>query len=144
MDRFTIRKLCEKDLQNGLLETLNELSPTSEIRQEIALIVFRRLQSNPNCLTIVAELNRRVVGTATLWINDHFIHNGGCSGQIEDVAVRSNTQSRGIGQALVQHLLKYAVDAGCYKTTLFCNDFVASFYSKLGFKNETNGMCLRH
>ena len=139
-----VRPLLEADLGNGFLEALDALRPASDLAPERALEVFRRLDRNPDCVVAVAEVDGRIAGAATLLIEHKFINRGGVAGHIEDVAVATGQQSRGIGSALIRYLLARAEAAGCYKTTLDCADGVMPFYQRLGFRRRSNGMDFRH
>jgi glucosamine-phosphate N-acetyltransferase len=87
---------------------------------------------------VIAVENGKVVGTASLLVERKFLHKGGRAGHIEDVAVHPNYQRRGIGKALVMHLVEEARKRGCYKVILDCKDELAVFYEKCGFKR---GQC---
>ena len=139
-----VRPLREDDLTNGFLETLDALRPASDLAQQRAAEVFRRLDGNPDCVVAVAEAGGRVVGAATLLIEHKFINQAGRAGHIEDVAVAADRQGRGIGGALIRYLLARAAEAGCYKTILDCADGVVPFYEQLGFRRRTIGMDFRH
>ena len=144
MTPVTVRPLREDDLTNGFLETLDALRPASDLAPARAAEVFRRLDRNPDCVVAVAEVDGCVVGTATLLIEHKFINQAGMAGHIEDVAVATGQQGRGIGHALIRYLLARAAEAGCYKTILDCADDVVPFYERLGFRRRTNGMDFRH
>ena len=120
------------------------MRPASGLAPERAREVFRRLESNSDCVVAVAEVGGRIVGAATLLVEHKFINQAGRAGHIEDVAVAGEQQGRGIGRALVRYLLKRAAEAGCYKTILDCADDVMPFYEGLGFRRSTNGMDFRH
>ena len=139
-----VRPLREADLGNGFLEALDALRPASGLAPERALEVFRRLDRNPDCVVAVAEVDGRIAGAATLLIEHKFINQGGVAGHIEDVAVATGQEGRGIGSALIRYLLARAEAAGCYKTTLDCADGVMPFYQRLGFRRRSNGMDFRH
>lgn len=139
-----IRILKKEDLQNGFLRTLDSLRQTSSIDKKKAEDIFERINSNPNHIIVVAELDGKVVGATTLLIEQKFIHNGGLVGHIEDVVVDKNFQGQKIGAKIMNYLLNVAKEAGCYKTILDCTDDVKPFYEKLGFKNVANELRFDH
>lgn len=140
-----IRILKKEDLQNGFLKTLDSLRQTSSsIDKKKAEDIFERINSNPNHIIVVAELDGKVVGATTLLIEQKFIHNGGLVGHIEDVVVDKNFQGQKIGAKIMNYLLNVAKEAGCYKTILDCTDDVKIFYEKLGFKNVANELRFDH
>src|SRR5580700_3686865 len=99
-----IRALQPSDFSNGFLETLGNLSPVDLTPEEASEIWDRR--SAAGIRTVVAEVDARVVGTASLIVEQKFIHHGGLVGHIEDVAVHPDFGRRGIGKAVVEHLMQ--------------------------------------
>ena len=92
----------------------------------------------------MADDNGKIVGSATLLIEQKFIHNGGHVGHIEDVVVSKEFEGRGIGIKLVTSLLEKADTMNCYKTILDCKDELIPFYERIGFKQESNQMRYNH
>lgn len=144
MNNITIRKLQKEDLWNGFLHTLDSLRQASNTDKKIIEKTFKKINSNPDHLIIVALIDGKVVGATTLWIETKFIHNGGKVGHIEDVVVDKEYQKNGIGEKMINYLLRYAKDQGCYKTILDCVDDVKPFYEKLGFKHNSNALRFDH
>jgi glucosamine-phosphate N-acetyltransferase len=135
-----VRKLKEEDFSNGFLETLSNLSEVGKIKYEIdvAKEIFNRINNEENYKIIVAEdkATNQIIGTATLLIEQKFIHSGGKAGHIEDVATRHGYEGKGIGRKIIEELIKIAKESKCYKVTLDCDEKVAGFYEKLGFKKH--------
>ncbi len=144
MNEPIIRELKEEDLWNGFLTTLDSLRQTSDISKSVAEKVFEKINSNPNHIIAVAELDEKIVGSMTLLIEPKFIHKGGLVGHIEDVAVDKNFQGQKIGEKIMKYLLEFAKNKGCYKTILDCTDDVKPFYEKLGFKHAANELRFDH
>lgn len=144
MNDITIRKLQKEDLWNGFLHTLDSLRQASNTDKKIIEKTFEKINSNPDHLIIVALIDGKVVGATTLLIETKFIHNGGKVGHIEDVVVDKEYQKNGIGEKMINYLLRYAKDQGCYKTILDCVDDVKPFYEKLGFKHNSNALRFDH
>src|SRR6516225_653278 len=112
----TVREMYGFDLSLDFLDTLASLAEVN-LTVEKAKDVFRdRLRKGIR--TYVARIDDRIVGTASLLIEEKFIHEGGCSGHIEDVAVHPEYQKQGVGAALVRYLIEQARAAGCYKVIL--------------------------
>lgn len=144
MNNITIRKLQKEDLDNGFLHTLDSLRQASNTDKKIIEKTFEKINSNPDHLIIVALIDGKVVGATTLLIETKFIHNGGKVGHIEDVVVDKEYQKKGIGEKMINYLLRYAKEQGCYKTILDCVDDVKPFYEKLGFKHNANALRFDH
>lgn len=144
MSQPTIRKLEKEDFQKGFLNSLDTLREASNISKEKALEIFNLIQSNPNHIIVVAEINDRIVGSTTLLIEPKFIHQGGFVGHIEDVVVSKEFQGNQIGEKIVKYVLELAKKHNCYKTILNCSDEVKQFYEKIGFKYHSNEFRFDH
>jgi glucosamine-phosphate N-acetyltransferase len=139
-----IRKLQEKDLFNGFLESLDSLRKASDLKPKKAKIIFKKMRSIPDHVIYVAVRDSKIIGAATIFVEQKFIHQGGKVGHIEDVVVNKEHQGEGIGLKLIKALIQYAEKKGCYKTVLDCTDEVMPFYKKLGFKHFSNSMRIDH
>ena len=144
MSEPIIRELRKEDLGNGFLTTLDSLRQTSDIDKNNAEEIFEKINSNPDHIIAVAELDGKIVGATTLLIEPKFIHKGGLVGHIEDVVVNKNFQGQKIGEKIMKYLLEFAKNRGCYKTILDCTDDVKPFYEKLGFKHIANELRFDH
>jgi len=144
MSEPIIRELRKEDIQNGFLTSLDSLRKASDIDNDKAIRIFEKINSNPDHIIAVAELDGRIVGSTTLLIEQKFIHDGGIIGHIEDVAVSKDFQGQKIGEKLMKYLLEIAKSRDCYKTILDCTDDVKPFYEKLGFKQIANELRFDH
>lgn len=139
MASFLVRRIKEADFENGFFETLSNLTTVGDIRiNERRRKIINRILGDPNYIIIVAEdqENHTIIGTATLLIEQKFIHNGGKVGHIEDVATRAGYEGMGVGKKIIQRLIEISRDLQCYKIILDCDDKVIGFYEKLGFKKR--------
>lgn len=139
MTAIEIRELVRDDLGHGFLESLAALTRV-DLTPEQARAVFDRRPSNQ--FTFVALADGRVIGTASLFIDQKFIHGGGRVGHIEDVAVATDFQRRGIGTELVKFASERARADGCYKVILHCAAALSAFYARIGFRDCNIGMRL--
>ena len=144
MDKLIIRKLKIDDLKSGFLESLESLRTTKDIDESLANEIFERINSNPDHIIMVAELDGKIVGSTTLLIEQKFIHKGGKVGHIEDVVVDRKFQGQKIGQKIIQKVLETSRECGCYKTILDCNDEIRPFYEKMKFFKSGNEMRFNH
>src|SRR5579872_7500861 len=113
-----IRKLQEKDLFNGFLESLDSLRKASDLSPKKAKTIFKKMRLVPDHIIYVAVLDSKIIGAATIFVEQKFIHKGGKVGHIEDVVVSKEHQGEGIGLKLIKALIRYAEKKGCYKTVL--------------------------
>jgi glucosamine-phosphate N-acetyltransferase len=137
-----VREMYGFDLTQDFLDTVGSLAPAN-LTLDQAKIVFRE-RLRKGIRTFVACLDNRIVGTASLFTEEKFIHQGGRSGHIEDVAVHKDFQKHGVGAALVRHVVEQARADKCYKVILNCREETAAFYEKLGFRRHDIGMRLDH
>jgi glucosamine-phosphate N-acetyltransferase len=144
MSNITIKELQKEDLWNGFLTTLDSLRQASNIEKNTAEEIYDKIENNPDHIIVVALIDAKVVGAATLLLESKFIHNGGIVGHIEDVVVDKNYQGQKIGEKIIRHLLEVAKIKGCYKTILDCVDEVKPFYEKIGFTHNANALRFDH
>lgn len=144
MINIKIRRLNENDLFCGFLTSLDSLKNASNLKPEKVNEIFKKIESSENQIVFVAVVDSKVVGTATLLLEQKFIHNGTNVGHIEDVAIHKNYQNQGIGKKLIKKILEFSANQDCYKTVLDCNDDVLPFYEKIGFKPHLKGMRFDH
>jgi glucosamine-phosphate N-acetyltransferase len=144
MNNITIKEIQKEDLWNGFLTTLDSLRQTSNIEKKAAEKIYDKIKNNPDHIIVVALIDKKVVGTATLLLELKFIHNGGIVGHIEDVVVDKKYQGQKIGEKIIKYLLNVAKTKGCYKTILDCVDDVKPFYEKIGFKHNANALRFDH
>jgi len=144
MSEPIIRELKKEDMWNGFLKSLDSLKLASDIDKTKAEEVFDKINSNPDYIIAVAEIEGKIVGSTTLLIESKFIHQGGLVGHIEDVSVDKDFQGKKIGEKIMKYLLEVSKNRGCYKTILNCTDDVKRFYEKLGFKQVANELRIDH
>ena len=134
---IAIRKLNKEDFHKGFFECLFDL-----FSQEVGLTpleaeeILSRVCSNPAYCFFVAELEGKIVGAATLLIEQKFVLKGAKFGHLEDVAVREEYRRCGIGRSLVEALSAEAEREGCHMVRLDCTEGKRAFYEKCGFKKE--------
>jgi glucosamine-phosphate N-acetyltransferase len=135
-----VRELTVADLGRGFLEALASLSVVGLTPEEAVPFFHERLAAGIR--TYVARADNEVLGTASLLVERKFIHSGGLVGHIEDVAVRRDLQRKGLGTALMRHVVEEARRLGCYKVILDCADDRVGFYTRLGFRWHENSLRL--
>ena len=147
VDIASIRELVLDDVDNGFLETLDNLLPgTSSLDTSNARTLLAEIRSNPLHRIFVAAIPQRqgsrevVVGTTTLLVEPKFIFNGGRVGHIEDVSIRRGYENMGLGRRLVSYATQVAKKMGCVKIVLDCSEETMPFYEKLGYSYQDNCM----
>lgn len=64
---------------------------------------------------------KRIIATATLFVERKFLRNAGLVGHIEDVSVDASRRGKNLGKRVIMALTEIAEKVGCYKTILDCN-----------------------
>ena len=87
------------------------------------------------------EYEGRVIGTATILVENKLLHYGSCVGHIEDVVVDKNSRLSGVGKELVKACVDFGRYKKCYKAILDCSKENIPFYENCGFTFSEN--CMR-
>ena len=96
MDNIIIREIQEADLEKGFLESLDNLKKASDLEINTAKTVLKKILDDSNHIIHIAEIDGKIVGAATLLIEQKFIHKGRFVGHIEDVVVKDGFERRQI------------------------------------------------
>mgnify|MGYP006153335641 CR=1 FL=1 len=144
MTDIIIRELDYCDLSNGFLESLDSLKTASTLTDSQRLEIFKKIQNSSSQIIYVILKDSKVIGSATLLIEQKFIHDGKCVGHIEDVVIKKEFQKTNFGTLLIKDVLKRSESEGCYKTVLNCLEKISPFYIKLGFVPHLTGMRYNH
>jgi glucosamine-phosphate N-acetyltransferase len=90
----------------------------------------------PNVHTFVYDVDGVLYGTARAILEPKFSNNLSMCGHVEDVAVLPTLRNQGIACAMVDHIVKFCWDEGCYKIVLDCTEGLTPLYAKSGFKRK--------
>ena len=132
-----IRELELADYNRGFCDVLSVLSPCVLTYPEFHHLWYKLLHFRAGFRqTYVAVDEGKVVGTATLLIDQKFARRAGKAANIEDVAVLPAMQGKGVGKQLIQHLVEEARKVHCYKVILSCAEGNTGFYEKNGFRRH--------
>ena len=66
MSELIIRKIIESDLENGFLESLDDLKQASDLDLNTAKKIIKKILDDENHIIHVAEMNGMIVGSTTL------------------------------------------------------------------------------
>ena len=135
-----IRKAVSADYEPvmALLRQLNLEDPVVE--EERGREIFGRILTSPDLILFVAETNATLVGTCYLNIIPNLTRNAQPYAVIENVVTDVAARGQGIGQALIQHAVDHAFQAGCYKVMLMTgrkDPAVHRFYQRCGFDGDS-------
>lgn len=93
-------------------------------------------------IIIVVEIENKIVGTGTLFIEPKLTYNMSYMGHIENILVDENYRCKGLGKMIVNYLSNCAKEYGCYRIDLTCEDRLGDFYKNLGFEIKQLGMTM--
>jgi glucosamine-phosphate N-acetyltransferase len=78
----------------------------------------------------------KIVASASIFLEQKFIHGGGIVAHLEDVVVDQSYRGAQLGQKLIANIVEIAKNSGAYKIIADCNPELVSFYSKNGFEKR--------
>ncbi|WP_320172097.1 GNAT family N-acetyltransferase [Maridesulfovibrio sp.] len=142
----TIRTARSADLapMADLLKMLFSIESDFSADRSRQLEGLKMLLGNPRACILVADSGGEVVGMCTGQIVISTAE-GGPSILVEDVVVREDFQSRGIGARLMQGLYEFAEENRATRLQLLAdceNEPALKFYNKTGW-DKTSMICLR-
>lgn len=133
-----IRELCKEDLTPSFFRLLSQLGGDTK-RYNIDDLWSKYLSGI--AFTFVFTEKDKIMGTASVLMEEKMLKGGSSVAHIEDVVVSRSSRSLGVGKALIEWCIKAAKDFGCYKVILDCSEENISFYLKCGF--ISHGYCMR-
>lgn len=141
MNQFEINILEKEDYHRGFLQLLEQLTVvnSNEINFDDFCSYFNNLNSH---IIVIRNNDNKVIATASILIEKKFIHKLSSVGHIEDVVVDKNYRGFKLGKLMIDYLVNYAKEKGCYKVILGCSKENVDFYKKCGFDDKNIEMCL--
>lgn len=124
-------------IKEQMIQLYRQLTTCEMIPSNIFLFIVRS-----QFIFVDIDESMTIRGTITALLEKKIIHQGGVVCHIEDLVVHEKHRSQHIGSDLIQHVIDFAKEKGCYKIILNCNDEVESFYEKLGFQSKNKEMSL--
>uniref|UniRef100_A0A6C0E674 N-acetyltransferase domain-containing protein n=1 Tax=viral metagenome TaxID=1070528 RepID=A0A6C0E674_9ZZZZ len=128
---MNIRKLSNDDYEKYIFLIGTKISYDD-------YIIFLQSLSDFHII-IVIELEGNLIATGTLIIEKKLTNNICYLGHIENIFVDDKHRNKGYGSIIINYLVKYATDKGCYRIDLICTPDITSYYKQFGFE-ETMGM----
>lgn len=134
---MTFRFATPADIESllPLLESLFTLEQDFSPDREKQRRGLEMLLGRSDAHVVVGEVNGEVVAMATLQLVISTAE-GGPAGVIEDVVVRESHRRRGIGQAILDHLVALADERGLARLQLLAdqdNQAALAFYEQQGW-----------
>jgi glucosamine-phosphate N-acetyltransferase len=149
-EKYLIRPLSISDYDHGYIDLLRQLTECGKITYDEFEQRFYQMKQCLNTYYILViedlNLNKQIIGTATLVCEKKFIRQLAIRGRIEDVVVDNRYRGQQLGKLLVDLLTKFAREkCDCYKISLECKDELVKFYRQFGYDHEEkqNYLCQR-
>jgi ribosomal protein S18 acetylase RimI-like enzyme len=139
-------RYADLDQLISLYEQLADRRP--DARPATEPLVSRRfadIARQPGRALLVAERDQRVLGTADLVVLANLTHRGDPWAIVENVIVDQAERRQGVGQALMNDILRRCDEAGCYKIQLLSRKHrkeAHAFYASIGFEAVAEGFRL--
>ncbi|UJR33519.1 hypothetical protein I4U23_020964 [Adineta vaga] len=149
-NKYLLRPLAITDYEHSFIELLRQLTDCGTITCDDYRKRFHQMKqcSNTYYVLVIEDINldREIVGTATLVCERKFIRQLGIRGRIEDVVVHDRCRGQQLGKLMIDLLTQFARDkCDCYKISLECKDHLVGFYQQFGYNHEDkqNFLCQR-
>jgi glucosamine-phosphate N-acetyltransferase len=132
--QFIFRKLEESDYDKNYLQLLTQLTEVGHISQNDFSEILGKIQSQ---IWVFEDTNaNKIVASASIFLEQKFIHGGGIVAHLEDVVVDQSYRGNQLGQKLIANIVEKARESGAYKIIADCKPELLSFYSKNGFEKK--------
>lgn len=130
----------------NLLSQLSDIGDASAWTEEKRNSVFDAIDGSEHTQIFVAVdcASGRLLGAATVLMEQKFLHGGARVAHIEDVVVDKQSRGLGLGKRLLLHCVSVARAVGAYKTILNCEPKLESFYAACGFRRSALQMRCDH
>lgn len=138
-DGLLLRPLCPSDYDKGFVQLLGQLTKIGDVTREQFLKRFQAMKACPETyyVTVIEDTQTsKIIGSATLVVEQKFIHECAVRGRLEDVVVSDEYRGKQLGKLIITTITLLAKHLQCYKITLDCKDKMIPFYSALGYKLE--------
>lgn len=129
-DKVLIRKIKGSDYDN-FLALINGFRPTTFTREDF-IAALKRMNKNTEIWVI--EHEGKLIGSASLVIEQKFIHNMAKLGHIEEMTIKEEFRHQGLGKMIIEKIIQRARENGCYKITLNCTEDMKHFYEVCGLE----------
>lgn len=133
---YEVKELTREDLiddKKGLLDSLSNLTNAPDMNLGQMEGILLKINNQNGHVYIAKTEDNKIIGTATLLIEQKFIHSGGKVGHLEDVAVMKEYEKNGVASKIINSLWDLAKKEGCYKVILDCENNLEPYYNKFEF-----------
>jgi glucosamine-phosphate N-acetyltransferase len=138
-NNLKMRALSVQDYDQGYMNLLRQLTVVGDVTKERFEERFRAMKLCPGTYYVAViedTTNGQIIGTATLVVEQKFIHSAGLRARIEDVVIIESYRGLQLGKLLVETLTLLSEKLGCYKISLECKDENVKFYESFGYNPD--------
>ena len=132
--QFIFRQLEESDYHKNYLQLLAQLTEVGQNTPSEFSNILAKIQSQ--IWVFEDTVANKIVASASIFLEQKFIHGGGIVAHLEDVVVDEGYRGAQLGQKLIANIVKKARESGAYKIIADCKTELLSFYSKNGFEKR--------
>jgi glucosamine-phosphate N-acetyltransferase len=132
--QFIFRKLEAGDIHKNYLQLLSQLTEVGEISYYSFVDILNKIQSQ--IWVFEDPTANKIVASASILLEQKFIHCGGIVAHLEDVVVDESYRGTQLGKKLIANMIDKARESGAYKIIADCKTELLSFYSKNGFQKK--------
>jgi len=136
MENIIFRELCKNDWNKGYFDLLKQLSTSSPMGEDEFKNILDIINKSATIYIFEDTSTSKIVGTATLMIEQKFIRGGGKVGHLEDVVIDKNYRGINLGIKIIEKIVNLAREKGCYKIIGNCDEKLLVFYEKNGFSKK--------
>lgn len=140
ISNISLRDYILADIESLAMLTTELGYPTTVSEMKARLV---EISKNPNCKTIVAEQDSKIVGYMGLLKSTSWEQND-CFVRIQALVVKSEFRKYGIGKSLISYAESWGREIGARLIALNCGireerDSAHKFYAKIGFETKSIG-----
>ena len=133
-NQFIFRKLDKSDFHKNYLQLLSQLTEVGNITYEDFSNILSKIQSD--IWVFEDTITNKIVASASIFLEQKIIHNGGIVAHLEDVVVDETYRGKQLGKKLICNIVEKARESCAYKIIADCKPELLSFYSKNGFEKR--------
>jgi glucosamine-phosphate N-acetyltransferase len=133
-NQFILRKLEKSDFYKNYIQILSQLTEIGNITYEDFSNILCKI--NSEIWVFEDTQSNKIVASASIFLEQKIIHNGGIVAHLEDVVVDEAYRGKQLGQKLIANIIEKARESGAYKIIANCKPELLSFYSKNGFEKK--------
>jgi glucosamine-phosphate N-acetyltransferase len=126
--------LDKSDFHKNYLQLLSQLTEVGNITYEDFSNILSKIQSD--IWVFEDTQSNKIVASASIFLEQKIIHNGGIVAHLEDVVVDETYRGKQLGKKLIGNIVEKARESGAYKIIADCKPELLSFYSKNGFEKK--------